>query len=288
MRTFKAKPPAWLGAVVMLLLLAGASLYLGRAGAPAPAPTPTPDIRGNAAAELDVCRVSDGVVAARYLAGSGRRVKLRVTRDGGSEYHYDLANDGSWEQFTLTEGEGAYTLTVFEQVEQTRYTPVFTHTLTLALADPAAPFLQPNQFVRYTPQSAAVAAAEELTQGLDSEEDKIQAVFSYVTQSLEYDKLRSETVTPGYISDVDAVLAAGEGICLDYAALMSAMLRSQGVPCKMIVGYAGSTYHAWVEVPDGAGGWTRMDPTFVSGQGDTPKMAEYVKNDANYQTVYTY
>ena len=300
MRNFKHKAPLWLGGLVMLLLAAGASLCLGGCGSPAeptptpaptlvPTPTPDPGIVGNAAAELSVGGADqEGVVTARYLAQSGKRVKLRVTREGGADYNYDLAGDGSWEQFPLSEGDGVYTLTVFEQVEDIQYAPVLTHTLTLALTDQNAPFLRPNQQVNYTPDSAAVATAAEVTAGLSGDGDKIGAVYSFVTGHLAYDDLRSETVEPGYVSDVDAVLAAGEGICLDYAALMSAMLRSQGVPCKMVVGYAGITYHAWVEVPDAAGGWTRMDPTFVSSRGDTPRMAEYIQNDANYRTVYVY
>ncbi len=281
MRTFKKKPPVWLGVAVMLLLLAGASLYLGGRSRDA--------LYGNEKAQLELSGLNaSGVVRARYLAGGDRRIKLRITRTGGRNYHYDLNTAGDWQQYTLTQGDGEYAITVYEQVEDTRYTPVLTHTVTLELDDPAAPFLQSGPFVSFTSDSAAAALAGELTDGMDSDGEKIDAVFDYVTEHLSYDELRSATAEPGYLPDVDAVLQADKGICLDYAALMSAMLRSQGVPCKLLVGYAGSVYHAWVEVPDGAGGWKRMDPTFVSGRGNTPEMAEYVADDANYRTVYVY
>ena len=29
---------------------------------------------------------------------------------------------------------------------------------------------------------------------------------------------------------------------------MTAMLRSQNIPCKLVVGCAGTTYHAWIDV----------------------------------------
>ena len=47
---------------------------------------------------------------------------------------------------------------------------------------------------------------------------------------------------------VAGLLEKKSGICFDYAALMTGMLRSQGVPCKLVVGYAGTVYHAWISV----------------------------------------
>ena len=58
---------------------------------------------------------------------------------------------------------------------------------------------------------------------------------------------------------------------------MTGMLRSQNIPCKLVVGYAGTEYHAWISVwspetgwIDGAiffngTNWQRMDPTFAAG-----------------------
>ena len=49
--------------------------------------------------------------------------------------------------------------------------------------------------------------------------------------------------------DVDSVMAEKKGICFDYAALMASMLRSQGVPVKLVVGYTSQgVYHAWINV----------------------------------------
>ena len=106
-------------------------------------------------------------------------------------------------------------------------------------------------------------------------------------------------MTSGYLPKLDEVLAAQTGICFDYAALMTAMLRSQEVPCKLVVGYAGSVYHAWISVwteengwIDGAiffdgNTWMRMDPTFASsGEGD-PEIMNFIQNGA-YKALYLY
>ena len=99
---------------------------------------------------------------------------------------------------------------------------------------------------------------------------------------------------------VDDILAAKKGICFDYAAVMTAMLRSQNIPCKLVVGYAGTIYHAWIDVyVDGTGwiagairfdgkDWTLMDPTFVSSGKRSPSIMEYVTTDSNYSQKYAY
>ena len=126
------------------------------------------------------------------------------------------------------------------------------------------------------------------------------AVYDYVVQNLTYDKQRAATVKSGYLSDLDAVLREKKGICFDYAALMTAMLRSQGVPCKLVVGYAGTAYHAWISVwtkdtgwVDGAiffdgTSWQRMDPTFASTGGQSAAIMKYIGDGANYKTKYLY
>jgi len=125
-------------------------------------------------------------------------------------------------------------------------------------------------------------------------------IYRYVVKSLSYDYDKAATVQSGYLPDLDAVLAAGKGICFDYAALMTAMLRSQGIPCKLVVGYAGTEYHAWISVWSEETGWVdgvvyfngttwqRMDPTFMSASGGSQTIVNFIKNDANYTVKYLY
>lgn len=101
----------------------------------------------------------------------------------------------------------------------------------------------------------------------------------------------------------DHILDTKTGVCEHYAVLMAAMLRSQGIPCKVISGNVYQTKtgwgkHAWVAVrPDtkgldmtrlGAGhepdGWIRLDPTW----GGTPSGRADAAIDKNHKTEYTY
>lgn len=256
--------------------------------APPPAEAPTPDPYSNDFAQVDVSRLSDGVIEVRYTGEADVRVKAQLTKAEGEDYNYDLPNDGTWVVFTLTEGDGDYILRVLENQRENRYKPVFDCLLTLSLSDPAAPFRQSNQYVSFQADSSAVETAAQLTEELEGEEEKIAAVFDYVTGRLTYDGEKAAAVTAGYLPDVDKVLEEGKGICFDYAALMSAMLRSQGVACKLAVGWAGKQYHAWVEVPDGAGGWKLMDPTFVSANQGDQAVLDFVSDSGNYKVRYYY
>ena len=107
-------------------------------------------------------------------------------------------------------------------------------------------------------------------------------------------------MTSGYLPVLDDVLAEKKGICFDYAALMAGMLRSQGVPCKLVVGYAGSAYHAWISVWTEGEGWVdgviyfngttwhRMDPTFASSSNRSNDIMDFIGDDSNYSTKYIY
>ena len=128
----------------------------------------------------------------------------------------------------------------------------------------------------------------------------MEKVYNFVVGNLTYDKEKAATVQSGYLPVLDTVLAEKKGICFDYAALMAGMLRSQGVPCKLVVGYAGTAYHAWISVWSEATGWVdgaiffdgttwqRMDPTFASTGRQSQAIMQYIGDGTNYTVKYLY
>jgi transglutaminase-like putative cysteine protease len=170
----------------------------------------------------------------------------------------------------------------------------------VSLADEFAPFIRPNQYVNYENAPATVDTAAQLTRGVNDMLTKVAIIYDFVVGSISYDYNKAATVQSGYLPNLDAVLASRSGICFDYASLMTGMLRSQGIPCKLVVGYAGSAYHAWISVwsaetgwIDGAicfngSSWQRMDPTFASSGGRDQATMDFIGNGANYTTKYIY
>ena len=104
----------------------------------------------------------------------------------------------------------------------------------------------------------------------------------------------------GYLPELDKVLESKKGICFDYAALMAGILRSQNVPCKLVVGYAGKSYHAWISVYSEEYGWVngaiyfdgenwqRMDPTFADSGNQSESIMKYIGDGSNYTAKYFY
>ena len=248
-------------------------------------------------AVIDYSHTEDGYVMVCYTAETEQRLKVLV-KGPGITYAYDLPA-GEWTTFPLSDGNGTYTVGIYINVTGNKYAVVMTAEITAEMSDEFAPFLRPNQYVNYTVAPETVELGADLCVGLEHPLEKVAAVYDHVVHHFSYDYEKAKTVTSGYLPELDAVLAERKGICFDYAAMMTAMLRSQEVPCKLVVGYAGDVYHAWISVwteengwIDGAiffdgHAWKRMDPTFASsGEGD-PEIMEFIQN-GTYKALYLY
>ena len=257
-------------------------------------------VSSNAKAKVDWSNLAEGFVSVAYTGGKNVRIKVQITHTGGVTYTYDLNNKGTAEIFPLVEGDGSYTIKVFENVSGTKYAQAYSTTVDMKLRSSFLPFLYPNQYVNFNDKSTAVAKAAELTAGLTSDIDKVGAVYRFVVGNISYDYDKLKNTPAGYLPDVDQTLSSKTGICFDYAALMTAMLRSQNIPCKLVIGYAGTVYHAWVNIYiEGKGwidkaiyfngqDWKLMDPTFASTGNSSPAIVSYINNSANYTQKYAY
>lgn len=207
---------------------------------------------------IDASHVQDGYIMVKQKKSS-KRLKFRVSR-GDDQVTYDLNGEGDYEVFPLQFGDGTYKLVVYKQVSGNQYSQASSQSLKVELTDPNAPYLCPNQYVWYTEESETVQKSRELCENLSSDSEKVETVYAYVAGHITYDYMRALTVQSGYLPDVDQVLSDGMGICFDYAALMCCMLRVQGIPAQLVIGYADEAYHAWNSVyVDGE--WKRYDAT---------------------------
>ena len=253
------------------------------------------DAASAAAPVIDASHASEGYVAAS--ATSDARLKLQVAC-GDMSYNYDLPSDGSPIVVPLNMGDGAYRIRVMQNTSGNNYVEVYAQDLDVALESEFAPYLRPNLFCDYDDTSAAVAKARELASNAANEGDVMRDICTWVASNItyDYDKAAELSGTSGYVPNPDETLASGTGICFDYASLSAAMLRSLGIPCKVVTGYVSpdGIYHAWnlvyidgswtsVEFSVRAGEWSRVDLTFAAaGAGDT------VGDGTSYTDRYVY
>ena len=253
----------------------------------------------NDKATLDASNTSEGYVRVKYT-GSVGKIKVQITKSGSETYTYDLNNSGVYEVFPLSEGNGSYQVKVFENIQGNQYSQAFSQSVDASITNTFGPFLYPNQYVNFNSASAAVKKGAEISAGATDQLGVVSAVYNYVVTNLTYDTAKASSVQSGYLPNVDVVLAQKKGICFDYAALMTAMLRSQDIPTKLVVGYTGNLYHAWINVYlDGQGwvdniiyfdgnSWKLMDPTFASSANQSKEIMQYIGNGANYKAKYSY
>jgi len=247
---------------------------------------------------IDYSNTEDGYIMINFTGQTATRLKVQIT-GSSTTYTYNLPQ-GEWTVFPLSDGNAYYQFKVFENISGSSYSLVAAAGAEVQLADEFAPFLRPNQFVNYSAASTAVAKAAELTQGIEAPLEKVAAIYSYVVSELTYDNYKAQTVQSGYIPVLDTIMVEKTGICFDYAALMTGMLRSQGIPCKMVFGYASGAYHAWISVWTDETGWVdgmiffdgiawhRLDPTFASSAGQSDAIMQYIGNGTNYSEKYFY
>ncbi len=247
---------------------------------------------------IDASNSSKGYIMASY-SGTNEKVKLQITGPDGNCYTYLISDRGSYNVFPLTAGDGNYALQILENISGDSYMICQEASIDVTLEDEFQPFLYPNQYVNFTSESAIVAKSEELATDTWTDLEVVENIYNFVTENISYDTEKAESISYGYLPSVDETLSSGKGICFDYAALMSAMLRVQKIPTKLQVGYSGDAYHAWISTyVDDAGwvdniiqfdgkSWQLMDPT-LAASNDKSSVKEYVGDGSNYIVKYSY
>ena len=258
---------------------------------------PQTQVIGTDALTVDISNTGQGYIMARYT-GTADKVNIQITGPDGVDYKYFLGPDNAFTALPLTSGDGTYQIGGFEHVADSKYAVLFRETAEVRLESPLLPFLYSSQYVRFTRESLAVSTAQEAVKTAASDLDAVSDVYHYVITHVSYDEEKAASVSSDYLPDVDETLRTGKGICFDYASLTCAMLRSQNIPARLEIGYAGDIYHAWISVYTeetgwidrliefSADGWTRMDPTFASGNDNSETILEYIGDNANYRTLY--
>ena len=215
-------------------------------------------IRQDGKMKIEASHTADGYFMAAVSSKTSKRIKLSITK-GDTTLRYDLDGGGDYAIIPLQLGSGSYQITLYENTSGKKYATAGKITLNVQLAREDAAFLVPSQYVSYTLLTQAVAKADELCAG-KSEKDAYKTVCDFMKSYFVYDYVKAITVTAGALPDIDGCYAKQMGICQDLSAVMVCMLRTQGIPARLMIGYVGKNYHAWTSSTVG-GEEMFFDPT---------------------------
>ena len=263
-------PITWKAALLLLALCAVMAVSALANSEDAVWPeSPGDDVEINGKMVVDYSHMEDGYVMVCTSQPTNKKLKLRISRDK-TQFMYDLNNEGEYEAFPLQLGSGTYDIALFENASGNKYSSGGKVTLKAKLVDENAAYLVPNQYVLYDKDSVTVKASDEMTEG----EEDVQKIYDTVTQFLKdefsYDFVRAKTIASGTLPEVDPTFERRAGVCQDLSAVTVCMLRVQGIPARLVIGYADKYYHAWtVAIVNGEEIF--FDPTAAIGALDAKK-----------------
>ncbi len=256
---------------------------------------------GNDVTQIDYSHQSDGYIMARYFGGCPK-VKLILTGPNSYKCTFDL-NTSQFVAFPLTAGNGVYSVGIYENIEGNTYATAYTCDINVSLSNLFSTYLRPNQYVDYNSGTYAVALSSQLCAGASNDLDCVNAIYNYIITTIKYDHDKAANALngslSGYLPQIDGSLQSQKGICVDYAAIMTCMLRSQRIPTRLEVGYAGGAYHAWIStyitdvgwvngiIHFDGNNWQLIDPTFGAST-DEDDLREFIGTGSNYTVKYIY
>ncbi len=255
------------------------------------------EVYSNEKAEVDASNKANGFLMVKYKAGGTHKLRVIITGPSGTAYVYALKSNGTYDAYPLTDGNGSYSITVYRDTGGGRYVAEYRGlVIEVALNNSLAPYLRANVYAYYGVNSTLVNIAQNLVRGKSGILAKVEAIYNYVSSTISYDYSVVGKLEGGYVPNLEQLLVVKKGICLDYSALATAMLRSQGIPTRLVFGYVRKNdgtqaYHAWIDVYSSESGWINgviyfdgvswklMDPTHASTSGNyknfQPNVSRY-------------
>lgn len=236
----------------------------------------------NASMSINTTSLNQGVVGIQYNLQADKRTRLLIENKNG-RYVYDLMNSKA-EQFPLQLGNGEYTISVVENTVDNKYRVVSREKVNLQLADEKNIYLNSIQIIKWDRSMKSIVTAQELTKAAKTDLEKVEIIYDFIVNRVKYDYDKVNKLPVNYVPNIESTFYSNAGICYDYAALFAGMLRSVGVPTKLVMGNTTyvNEYHAWNEVYVEGLGWLIIDTTVDAALKASNKNYSMIKDTANY------
>ena len=241
-----------------------------------------------AESKIDTTASDNGVVSISYNSNSGKKIKVMIQK-GSTKYTYNLKPDGKTEKFPLQMGDGEYKISILENTSGTKYSYIDSKTVSVKLKNQNIVFLNSIQNIKWENSYNAIKKGKELSDKISEHDKKLSTLYSYITKTVTYDYDKIPYLTTDYNPNIEQTYKDKKGICYDYSSLLAGMQRSQGLPTKLVKGYAKGVdgYHAWNEVLIN-GKWVVVDSTFDAAMWGGKSTQNMIKDSKDYTKVNEY
>lgn len=139
---------------------------------------------------------------------------------------------------------------------------------------------------------AIVQVAKQLMENQSNVYRIVKNDYQFVVSKIQYNDAtfyqlqRNDDANSITIQTASQTLKSGKGICSEYAFLLAAILRAQGIPAKFVAGASAwpsvalPDLHAWVNALLPNVGWIPLDPTWGNERRD------FIGQDLDHLTLY--
>ena len=230
--------------------------------------------------DINTDNIDSGYISIKFVKDTDKKVKLLIRYDD-TRYTYNISNMDEYTNFPLQLGNGKYTIGIYENTVDSKYRRLASETIELDLEDYKVVFLNSVQEIDYATSNDMITLARRLLVQLEvdrrmeeldddiilTQYQIIKLYYDSVVETIRYDYDKIKTIKYNYLPSNDVTLDTSTGICYDYSSLLASMLRSQGIPTKLVKGYANysKVYHAWNEIYlEKEDRWITVDTTYDS------------------------
>lgn len=215
---------------------------------------------------IDISTVQKGFASVSYVGQTDKKLRVKVAC--GDESTIYVIEPGKKYRVCFPYGPGDYEIGLYANTTGIKYRRLLQENVSVNETAYRMSLVCPSSYYDYDSVSGIEIQARKVWDSSKTDRENAKTVFDWVASNMEYDMDRVDTVSTGYLPDLSHALENKGGLCLDYAAVYASMLRSQGVPCQIIVGYEGAgdekQCHAWCRAYlDNK--WVYVDPAFGSG-----------------------
>jgi hypothetical protein len=212
---------------------------------------------------LDYTYADDAYLMAKNESGKISKI-IMDHEESGEQFIYAFNIDGDWHILPL-QRPGRWHAQLYTQVEGIQYRSENSMYISAQYEDAFLPFLRPSLICPYNVDSLCVNKGCELSEKVSTDAELIDEVLIYFLREEYTHEITEQRIEATMYADYhspDTTLITKKGMCGDFASLSASMLRSQGVPTKIIYGWLQDTYHAWICVFV-EGQWRNYDPSMT-------------------------